>query len=552
MDQARLVIAIVLSILVFVVWDYFFVDKKTEQQPKQPQSVEQGPKEEKKTVENQVVIDKAPAPIKGVSTRPARPARNIKINLPLYSVVISEKGAVFKRFILKNYRQAVDADSPSMELISEDLPGGTVRLGFFENSVQGIDGSVFTASLENDAVDILDKPREVSFSWTSPQGVVVEKKFLFSPESYMIDLNVVVRNGSKQTLRDNLTLTLANPELNKKSRIGFEGPSALINNELEQVKTKKIKGKTVFTGILKWIAIQDRYFMSAIIPNPEEEASMNLSINENKILTNQYVQPVRIMEPGTQNVFKYKLFFGPKSMKVLKELDFDLVKAVNFGLFDVIAKPCVWIMDFIFEHVISNYGVAIIILTLLTKILLWPLGTKSYKSMSEMKKIQPLMAEIKEKYKDDKKKMNEEMMGLYRTYKVNPLGGCLPMVVQIPVFFALYRMLYEAIELRHAPFFWWITDLSAPDRLFRFDFSIPFMEPPYGIPVLTIIMGATMFLQQKMSPPMGDPAQAKMMMLMPIIFTVIFINFSSGLVLYWLVNNIISMAQQYYVSNKTA
>jgi YidC/Oxa1 family membrane protein insertase len=148
--------------------------------------------------------------------------------------------------------------------------------------------------------------------------------------------------------------------------------------------------------------------------------------------------------------------------------------------------------------------------------------------------------------------MNEEVMALYRTYKINPLGGCLPMVVQIPVFFALYRMLYQAIELRHAPFFLWINDLSAPDRLFNFGFSIPLMQPPYGIPVLTLIMGATMILQQKMSPPMGDPMQAKMMMLMPVVFTFIFINFSSGLVLYWLVNNVLSIAQQYYIQRKYA
>ena len=169
-----------------------------------------------------------------------------------------------------------------------------------------------------------------------------------------------------------------------------------------------------------------------------------------------------------------------------------------------------------------------------------------------MKKLQPLMAELREKYKNNKQKMNQEIMGLYKTYKVNPLGGCLPMVVQIPIFFALYRMLYEAIELRHAPFFGWINDLAAPDRLFNFDFSIPFMQPPYGIPVLTIIMGGTMFLQQKMSPPMGDPAQAKMMLLMPVIFTFIFINFSSGLVLYWLVSNVLSILQQYYIQKRFA
>jgi YidC/Oxa1 family membrane protein insertase len=172
--------------------------------------------------------------------------------------------------------------------------------------------------------------------------------------------------------------------------------------------------------------------------------------------------------------------------------------------------------------------------------------------MSEMKKIQPLMAELREKYKNDKKQMNQELMALYKTYKINPMGGCLPMILQIPVFFALYRMLYQAIELRHTPFVLWINDLSAPDRLFEFGFSIPFMQPPYGIPVLTLVMGATMFLQQKMSPPPGDPAQAKIMMLMPVVFTFIFINFSSGLVLYWLVNNVLSIAQQYYIQKKYA
>jgi len=170
--------------------------------------------------------------------------------------------------------------------------------------------------------------------------------------------------------------------------------------------------------------------------------------------------------------------------------------------------------------------------------------------MAEMKRLQPLMAEIRERHKDNKQKQNEEIMALYRTYKVNPVGGCLPMILQLPIFIALYRMLYEAIELRHAPFMLWINDLSAPDRLLRFPFAIPFMEPPYGIPVLTLIMGATMVIQQKMSPPAGDPAQAKMMMLMPVVFTVIFINFSSGLVLYWLVSNVISIGQQYFVTKK--
>jgi len=554
MEHARLFIAIGLSLLVFIVWNFLFVDKQKETLPQQAIKSEQqsnkttGITEKQKTPKETTPLKTQP-PLKESPSEPIKPSRIITVNLPLYTAKISEKGAVFKSFVLNKYRKTIASDSPSFDMINPDLSQGTVRIGFAGNSFEGIDDAMFSVNLEKDSVDIKNKAKEISFSWTSPKGVVVEKTYLFSPDTYVISLDVTIKNGSDQTIKDNLTLSLLKKGPEDESRYGFEGPSALINNKLEQIKTKKIKKQDVYPGKLTWIAVQDRYFMSAIMPEEAVDASMHLDINDDKILKNTYVQPEQVIPPGEQHVFKYKLFFGPKSMTVLKSVDYDLIKAVHFGMFDVLAKPCVWIMNFIYGF-IPNYGVAIIILTILSKILLWPLGNKSYKSMAAMKKIQPLMAEIKEKYKDDKKKMNEEMMGLYKTYKVNPLGGCLPMVVQIPVFFALYRMLYEAIELRHAPFFWWINDLSAPDRLFRFDFSIPFMQPPYGIPVLTIIMGVTMFIQQKMSPPAGDPTQAKMMMMMPIVFTVIFINFSSGLVLYWLVNNIISVAQQYYITKK--
>jgi len=555
MEQARLFIAIALSLLVFIMWNFFFAEKKIDQPPKQVQQKEQKTDKKPATLpamlkEGTIVAEKSPLSSK-ISALPVKPSRTVTVKTPLYKVKISEKGAVFKSYVLNNYRKTMDADSPLFEMISPDIPNGTIHLGFSENSLGGLDNAVFSADLDEDSVDIYKKSKAISFIWTSPQGVVVEKKYLFSPENYMIDLSVTIKNFSSETLKDSLILSLVLPAKIEKSRYGFAGPSALINDKLKQIKTKKIKDKNIYTGKVKWVAVQSRYFMSAIIPDEPVDAGMHLYI-DNNILQNQYVQPESVIDSGVKHVFKYKLFFGPKSMKVLKGLDYDLVKAVNFGMFDIIAKPCVWIMNFIYDHFIPNYGVAIILLTLFTKVILWPLGNKSYKSMAEMKKIQPLMAEIKAKHKDDKKKMNEEVMGLYKTYKVNPMGGCLPMVAQIPIFFALYRMLYEAIELRHAPFFWWINDLSAPDRLFRFDVSIPFMQPPYGIPVLTIIMGASMFIQQKMSPPMGDATQAKMMMLMPLVFTVMFINFSSGLVLYWLVNNIISMAQQYYIQKKQA
>jgi YidC/Oxa1 family membrane protein insertase len=381
--------------------------------------------------------------------------------------------------------------------------------------------------------------------------VTIEKAFNFVPDSYVMELVVTIRNQSDTTIQDRLTLALRGAAPQDTRMYGFEGPSALIDNNLIETEVEEIEENNTHNGDISWLAIQDRYFMSSFMPENTQNASLKLYLMPEKVVQAQFVQAEKVIRPGTEHDDKFNIFFGPKSMRVLNTVGNNLNQALDFGWWTFLAKPCLWLMNAIHDF-IPNYGIAIILLTLLIKIVLWPLGAKSYKSMSEMKKIQPLMKEIREKYKDDKKKMNEEVMGLYRTYKINPLGGCLPMVVQIPVFFALYRMLYQAIELRHAPFFLWINDLSAPDRLFNFGFSIPFMDPPYGIPVLTLVMGASMILQQKMSPPMGDATQAKMMMLMPVVFTVIFINFSSGLVLYWLINNIFSISQQYYTQQKVA
>jgi len=557
MEQARLLIAIVLSALIFLLWQLFFVDKDANQQSakktEQPPVKEEQVKESKPYPKEQEVaaVDKTPITDTEISAS-ARIPRNITVDTPFYQVQLSEEGGGVNSFILKKYREKVAKDSPLQELIPRKDSIATVLLGFAGKSLPGLNNAVFSAGLNADTVNIQDAAQEITFAWESDEGVVVEKTYKFSPDSYLIGLDVTIKNGSDRSIQDKLFIALKSAAPTDKRMYGFEGPSALINEKLEEVKIKDIAEKSTYTGKVTWIAVQDRYFMMSVIPDQvEEEAGMRLFLKEDDLLEAQYLNPAGDIRPGTQHTYQYSLFFGPKSMNILKNAGHDLGKALNFGWFTVLAKPCVWLMNRLYS-VIPNYGIAIIILTLLIKIVLWPLGSKSYKSMSEMKKIQPLMKEIREKYKSDKKKMNEEVMGLYRTYKINPLGGCLPMVVQLPVFFALYRMLYQSIELRHAPFFLWIDDLSAPDRLFHFNFSIPFMEPPYGIPVLTIIMGATMLLQQKMSPPMGDPTQAKMMMFMPLIFTFIFINFSSGLVLYWLVNNILSISQQYYIQKKFA
>ena len=557
MEQARLLIAIVLSAAVFLVWQFFFVDrdavqktaKKTEQSPA---STEQVQPAKPYTAQQEDAAIKKTGVMETAVAKPALQTKIITVDTPLYRAKISEEGAGFTSFILKDYKETVAKDSPLKEIIPQQSAFKTVLVGYDGKSLAGLDNAVFSANLNVDTLSVKEGSQTITFSWTSEQGVIIEKTYSFSPGSYVIGLDVTVKNGSDLNIQDKLYVALRGSVPNDKRVYGFEGPSAFINDDLEEVDLDDIAEKNTYSGSLKWVALQDRYFMTSIIPAHAEEASMRLTVKEDRLLEAQYLNPVSDIRPGTQQTYQYSLFFGPKSMQILSTVGHDLSKALNFGFFDIIAKPCVWLMNKLY-NVIPNYGFAIIILTLLIKIVLWPLGSKSYKSMSEMKRIQPLMKEIREKHKNDKKKMNEEVMGLYRTYKINPLGGCLPMVVQLPVFFALYRMLYQAIELRHAPFFLWIDDLSAPDRLGHFAIDhIPFMEPPYGIPVLTIIMGASMLLQQKMSPPMGDPTQAKMMMFMPIIFTFIFINFSSGLVLYWLVNNILSIGQQYYIQKKFA
>ena len=553
MDHVRVILAIALSFLVFIVWQFLFAPKEPVRRAEQSETTPSTSEEKIATAKPYAQQQETG---KGAEAQPSAPAqksgRTITVDTPLYRAEFSENGAAVKSFVLKKYREHVEKDSPLKQLVSPILEDGTVLLSFEQGGLPELKGALYTAETAAQRIDVAEKPQDLVFKWTAPDGVVVEKSFRFDPKTYLIGLTVGIKNGGAQPLTGRLALTLNSIVPKVKQAYGFEGPSAFINNKLKQIAIKDIEDKNTFEGVIDWIAIQTRYFMSSVVPISPTDATFHLISRENELVVAQFILPETTIKPETQQSFEFKIFKGPKSMSLLNSYGFNLGKAVNFGMFDILAKPCLWLMNFIYHNLIPNYGVAIIILTLMTKVLLWPLGTKSYKSMSDMKKLAPLIKEIKEKYKDDRKRVNEETMGLYRTYKINPLGGCLPMLVQIPVFFALYRMLYEAIELRHAPFFLWINDLSAPDRLFRFDFTIPFMDPPYGIPVLTLVMGATMFLQQKMSPPMGDATQAKIMMLMPVIFTFIFINFSSGLVLYWLVNNVVSISQQYYITKKYA
>lgn len=560
-EQKRLILAVVLSVVVLMGYQVFFATPpQPGDTPRQTQDHTQDRKTEQvktstpsqNVSDYQVQPDAAPRQVESRKKQ----YRTIGVSTPLYNIAISEHGASVVSFELKNFKDTNTKDSEFKQLVPEQLDAGTLFFDLEGQSVPGLKNAVYTAKIDSNETSLFEGEKSIEFVLVTSNGVVVKKIFTFNADSYMFDCNIVFQNGSDRTLNDSLVISTPgffNEEIKKRSRFAFEGPVVFIDDEYTTIDPDDIEEKDSYFGQIGWSGYTERYFMTAVMPEKRADGKtahgkLKLSFS-NEVVTNRYIQKMDPLNPGKQVDYPFTFYMGPKSLKVLGQYDNSFKQAINFGFFNILAKPLLIVMNTI-HNVIPNYGIAIILLTIIIKVLFWPLGTKSYKSMNKMKKVQPLMSEIREKYKDDKQRINKETMALYKTYKVNPASGCLPLLVQMPIFLALYRMLYQAIELRHAPFVGWINDLSAPDRLLEFDFAIPMMQEPYGIPMLTVIMGASFLLQQKMTPTTGDPMQAKMMMLMPIFMTVIFINFPAGLVLYMFVNNIISMGQQYYIQKK--
>jgi YidC/Oxa1 family membrane protein insertase len=314
---------------------------------------------------------------------------------------------------------------------------------------------------------------------------------------------------------------------------GHAGPVTLLGTEVEREDVEDLEGERILEGRLFWTGFETKYFLAALIPDQQDRARARLWKPEKGIVAAELFFPPVPVPAGVATSQTFRIYTGPKAIDQLETVGVGLEEAVSFGIFALLARPLVWILEF-FQTFAQNYGVSIILLTILIRIAFFPLATKQFRSMKEMQRLQPLLKELREKYKDDKERLNQETMQLFRTHKVNPLGGCLPIVVQIPVFIALYQALLNSIALRHAAFVFWIRDLSAPD-------------PTYITPIL---MTGSMFLQQKMSPPAADPAQQKIMMMMPLIFGVMFLNFPSGLVIYWLANNLLAIAQQYWINRR--
>ena len=548
MDK-RTIVAFALSFLVLILWSLYFG-------PKSEQKTEPQVKEQEAQTKVAPAPEPAPAPSKPIVPTPvAQPSevkeKEITVDTPLYKAVFSNAGPALKSFRLKKYHLTTDPQSPPVELA--DGKGDLLKVDLEPLEKEAPSPLIFNVDETDLVLHSESSPKELVFTATTAGGVSIRQSFLIDPKRYPIELKVTCVNRSEKALEGAFKATVASlPPKGKTSYYAFIGLSLLLDGKLKQEKADDFKKKEkAFSGTIQWVSYQEDYFMAAVIPEKAQEARFVGRLLPTGILEGTWASPVSSINPGEQLTSRFTLFLGPRDLTVLKDIGSNLDQAINFGWFDIIAKPLLYTLRF-FNGYVHNFGIAIILLTVIIKILFWPLTHKSYKSMKQMQKLQPLMAKIREKYKGNREQMNKELMGLYRTYKVNPMGGCLPMLIQIPVFFALFRILGNSIELRHAPFFLWINDLSAPDRLFRFSFEIPFMSPPYGVPVLTLLMGASMFIQQKMTPTPGDPTQAKIMLLLPIIFTVMFINFPSGLVLYWLVNNILSIGQQYRIIKRPA
>jgi YidC/Oxa1 family membrane protein insertase len=468
---------------------------------------------------------------------------DITIDTDLYSAVFTSQGGALRSLTLKKFREQNTPTAHQVILGNTSDPAiltyATKATGF-----NLPEGSSFVA--DADSLKIVgNEKKQLVFTYNSGQGFSVRKTYFFNGGSYSIKLATQVINNASTPLAGTLQQVISYPAQSKikETRYDTSGSYLYSDNSLKHDKLKDVvTASKTYDKNVQWAGFADKYFLTAILSENNSIASVELKKDAAGYLESIISSPQIAVAPGQATTIVYRLFVGPKDIDTLKAQGNSLEQSLDLGWFSVIAKPLLYTLKFFYRYV-GNFGIAIIIITVILKALFFPLTHKSYKSMKDMQKIQPMMAALKDKYKNDREAMNKAVMELYRDHKVNPLGGCLPMLIQIPVFFALYKALMFSIELRHAPFFLWITDLSGPDNLFGQLLGLPFVIGP-----LPLVMGATMFIQQKMTPSNMDPVQAKMMLVLPLVFTFMFLNFPSGLVLYWLLNNVLTIGQQLYIN----
>ena len=394
---------------------------------------------------------------------------------------------------------------------------------------------------ENSEYRLGDSDEALSVDLTAEvNGVEVVKRFTFERGNYAVDVNYYLANNTDtpvsarfigQLARDNSPDPSSGVSMGMSSYLGaaYSTPDARYEKiDFDDIQSRSFENREAQGG---WIAIIQHYFVSAWAPQQNQQNLYYVTTDSSNRNVVAFAGPTSSIAAESEATLGATLYMGPKVQDYLEQVAPNLKLTVDYGWLWFIANPLFWLLDKIHD-IVGNWGWSIVLLTVLVKLVLFPLSAKAYKSMARMRKLGPEMQRLKEMYGDDRQKMSQEMMKFYQKEKINPLGGCLPILVQMPVFIALYWMLLESVELRHAPFMFWIQDLSVKDPYF----------------ILPILMGISMFVQQMLNPTPPDPMQAKIMKMLPIIFTFFFLWFPAGLVIYWVVNNIISVAQQYFIT----
>ncbi len=469
--------------------------------------------------------------------------RLVKVTTDTLEVWIDRVGGDIVRVQLPQHRLDIDRDVPYLLLNRGDGHLYIAQSGLL--GPDGIDGGrqrpVYSASAGEFTLTG-DEPLSVVLS-TRVNGLEVTKRFTFEPGSYLVEVVHRVVNGSGADVEARLFAQIKRDDQEALGEKPFSlGPqpylgAALTTNDSRYEKlTFEDLEEGDFTAAVNggWIAFLQHYFLSAWIAEADETNQYYGRKRSDGTYQVGFSSPLQRVAPGAQGEWRARFYAGPKDQNRLEAIAPNLNLTVDYGFLWWLAVPLFKLLDWI-DGLVGNWGGAIILLTVLVKLVLYPLSAASYRSMANMRRVAPQMKRLQERYADDRQKLSQEMMALYKKEQVNPLGGCLPMLLPMPIFLALYWVLFESVELRHAPFMLWIDDLSAMDPYF----------------VLPLLMGASMYLMQLMSPAVGDPMQQRMMRLMPIMFTVLFLFFPAGLVLYWLVNNVLSMAQQWYVMRQT-
>jgi len=569
-ENRNLILAIVLSAIVLLGWQYFIAQPQMQAERARQAYLHQEKPHAAVRTEAPKTAAQAGAGDLSRNQALAQSGARVAIDTPTLDGSLRLRGARFDDLRLKHYRETLDPKSPEITLLS---PEGTRYPYYAVFGFVGAPGANVKVPDESTPWTLVGGSRlapgsPITLQWNNGQGLVFTRK-LAVDDQYMFSVGDSVANGSGKPVliypygyvaRDGV------PD-SKHYWVLHEGFVGAANGSLKDANYDDFKnGKPpqTFHSAGGWVGITDKYWMAAAIPpqnQPFDGSYRATDLGAQKSYQADYRLEGRTVAPGATLALSQHLFAGAKVVGTIRHYEdtlgierFDL--AIDWGWFIFLTKPIFLLLDFFYRY-IGNFGVAILLLTVTIKLLFFPLADTSYRSMSRMKKLQPEVERIRERFADDKLRQQQEMMDLYRREKVNPMSGCLPMLVQIPVFFSLYKVLFITIEMRHAPFFGWIRDLSAPDptcflNLFGLlPYSIPAFVPTFlHIGIWPALMGVSQWLQTKMNPAPADPVQARMFTFMPLIFTFMLATFPAGLVIYWTWNNLLSVAQQYVMMRR--